>query len=190
MPRVLLLDVMGTLVHDPWQEAFVAALGMPVEAWWPHKDPHAWKAFERGELDEATLAGRMFTDGRVVELERLRTELCSRFRLLPGIEALLDDVVAAGLPMAVLSNYSCWYVGVDEAVGISRWIPTAFVSFRTGVRKPDPEAYRGAARGLGVAPSDVLFVDDRQKNVDGALAVGMRSVLFRDAAMLRATLGL
>ena len=32
--------------------------------------------------------------------------------------------------------------------------------------------------GLDVAPADALFIDDKQVNVDGALAVGLQAKLF------------
>lgn len=37
---------------------------------------------------------------------------------------------------------------------------------------------------LGVDPAQVVFVDDRQANVDGAAAAGMRGIRFSSAAQL------
>jgi HAD superfamily hydrolase (TIGR01509 family) len=74
---------------------------------------------------------------------------------------------------------------IEERTGLARYVPWSFVSCKTGVRKPDPEAYLGAARLLGVAPAECLFIDDRAVNCKSAEAVGMPSVLFSDAASLR-----
>jgi putative hydrolase of the HAD superfamily len=41
---------------------------------------------------------------------------------------------------------------------------------------------------LGVDPGRVVFVDDRQVNVDGAVAAGMRGVRFQGALQLEAAL--
>ena len=87
--------------------------------------------------------------------------------------------------MHALSNYTPWYRMVEERTGLSRYVPWSFVSCKTGVRKPDPEAYLGAARLLGVAPSECLFIDDRAVNCEAAEAVGMPSIVFSDAALLR-----
>ena len=57
-----------------------------------------------------------------------------------------------------------------------------------GLRKPSPEAYAAALAHLGVPPSRLLFVDDRQANVDGALAAGIAAIRFESAAQLEAEL--
>ena len=92
--------------------------------------------------------------------------------------------------MYALSNYSCWYRLIDEKLGLSRYLDWRFVSCNTGIRKPDPEAYLGAARALEVSPADCIFVDDRRRNVDAAVKVGMHGILrTRDIGELRAALG-
>jgi HAD superfamily hydrolase (TIGR01509 family) len=44
--------------------------------------------------------------------------------------------------------------------------------------KPSPAIYQHAIEGLSVAPAEALFLDDKQVNVDGALAVGLHAELF------------
>ena len=99
--------------------------------------------------------------------------VASAYRFLDGIEPLLGELSAAGVPMHALSNYPVWFEMIEARLGLSRYLRWSFVSCRTGVRKPDPEAFLGAARALGVAPSRCLFVDDREKNCAGARAVGI-----------------
>ena len=62
------------------------------------------------------------------------------------------------------------------------------MSCERGVRKPDAEAYLGAARHLGIAPGACLFVDDRPANCAAAEGVGMPAITFRGADDLRARL--
>ena len=45
--------------------------------------------------------------------------------------------------------------------------------------KPGPEIFRLAADRLGLPPEACVFVDDWDKNVDAARAVGMHGVLHR-----------
>ena len=49
---------------------------------------------------------------------------------------------------------------------------------RLKVAKPDPAAYLLALEALKVQPAACLFVDDLERNVQGALAVGMRAFHF------------
>lgn len=60
-----------------------------------------------------------------------------------------------------------------------------FLSHELHLLKPAPEIYRIAIAESGCKPEECLFVDDSQKNVDGALAVGMRAVLLPAGASLR-----
>jgi len=55
---------------------------------------------------------------------------------------------------------------------------TIVYSHEVGYLKPEPAAYRIVCERLGVAPGEVLFLDDVQANVDGAPAVGMRAITF------------
>ena len=48
----------------------------------------------------------------------------------------------------------------------------------TGILKPDPRAYELCAAELDVALTRCVFVDDQQRNVAGARAVGMQAVKF------------
>jgi HAD superfamily hydrolase (TIGR01509 family) len=57
-----------------------------------------------------------------------------------------------------------------------------------GLRKPDVAIYRRALDILGSDPQRTLFIDDRQENVEGAVAAGMRAVRFTGAEALRGEL--
>lgn len=53
-----------------------------------------------------------------------------------------------------------------------------FISSRMKLLKPSREIFDAAAAEIGLPPSEILFVDDSQKNVDGALAAGWQAVLY------------
>lgn len=181
----LLLDVMGTLVYEPFFVEVPRALGMSLEALLAAKHPTAWLEFERGEIDEDTFRSRFFTDGRDYPHERMRAAMVDAYRLLDGIEALLDDLAAAGPAMHLLSNYPTWYRLIEDKLKLSRWAKWSFVSCEMGVRKPDREIFRRAAAALEAAPEELLFVDDREANCHAARAFGMRAIRFEDAEQLR-----
>jgi len=54
------------------------------------------------------------------------------------------------------------------------------ISAEVGVMKPKPEIYLLALEQLGMGPAEAVFVDDFIENVEGARAVGMSTVHFRD----------
>jgi FMN hydrolase / 5-amino-6-(5-phospho-D-ribitylamino)uracil phosphatase len=181
----LLFDVMGTLVHDPFYEEVPQFFGMTLSELIALKHPTVWLEFERGEIDEATLAARYFIDGRRFDLEGLKHAMRSAYRPLEGVESLLDALVRRGVAMHAFSNYSQWYRLIEEAVGLSRWLRWSFVSCITGHRKPTEAAYRTVLEQLGRPPKDVILIDDREVNCEGARHAGMQAVRFVDVASLR-----
>lgn len=186
--EVILFDVMGTLVHDPFFEEIPGFFGMSLPELLTVKHPSAWVRFEHGELEEDELLASFFADRRAFDGDAFVTMLRSAYRWLEGVEPLLGELRERGVAMHALSNYPCWYRLIEERLSLSRYVAWSFVSCETGVRKPDREAYLYACRTLGVAAERCLFVDDRPVNCAAARAVGMDAIVFNDAATLRAQL--
>ena len=59
-----------------------------------------------------------------------------------------------------------------------------FSSCYVGVRKPDARIYEIALNVMQAEPATSLFVDDREENVAGALALGMHTIHVTDVAAL------
>lgn len=174
---ILLLDVMETLVNEPFWEHVPRHFGTTLEELMKSVHPKAWVEFELGNLDEVQYAKTFFRDGRAVDLAALKAAMTDAYEYLDGTEELLAELKAQNIPMYALSNYPSWYQLIEDKLKLSNYLDWQFVSCRTGVRKPDAEAYLGAARTLGVVPAQCIFVDDRQKNIEAAEAVGMRAIL-------------
>jgi epoxide hydrolase-like predicted phosphatase len=71
-----------------------------------------------------------------------------------------------------------------------RWqIDDAFhhivISAEAGLMKPDPAIYRLALEKTGFEPEEAVFIDDFERNVEGARDVGLHAIHFQDAAQAR-----
>jgi FMN hydrolase / 5-amino-6-(5-phospho-D-ribitylamino)uracil phosphatase len=174
---ILLLDVMSTLVTEPFVVDVPKFFGMSLEELFQVKDQTAWIEFEHGRMDEDEYAARFFRDGRPFDKVAFKAMMQASFEWMEGVEPLLEELKFAGYPMHALSNYSAWYQLIEEKLGLSRYVEWSFVSCKTGLRKPDREAYLMAARTLSVPPARCIFVDDRRKNVRAAEEVGMQGIL-------------
>jgi putative hydrolase of the HAD superfamily len=51
-------------------------------------------------------------------------------------------------------------------------------SSEVGIMKPEPEIYQHTLSQLEISADESIFIDDRQKNVEGAQRIGMHSILF------------
>ncbi|MBA0677957.1 hypothetical protein Goari_019327 [Gossypium aridum] len=54
-----------------------------------------------------------------------------------------------------------------------------------GKRKPDPDFYLAVVEHLKVDPASCIFVDDRIKNVEAAVGVGITGLQFKNSDLLR-----
>ena len=53
-----------------------------------------------------------------------------------------------------------------------------FISCRMKLMKPSRAIFDAAAAEIGLPPEEILFIDDSQRNVDGALAAGWQAALY------------
>jgi FMN phosphatase YigB (HAD superfamily) len=176
MSTVILLDVMETLVTEPYYRAMPGFFGMSLEQLHEAKHPTSWIEFEEGKLTEAEYVPLFFRDGRPVDGDGLRRCVLDAYNWLDGAQQLLADLKAAGHAMHALSNYPIWYEMIESKLQLSRYLDWSFVSCRTGVRKPDRRAFLGAAESLQVSPGECVLIDDQLRNIEAARSVGMDAI--------------
>jgi hypothetical protein len=101
---VLLLDVMDTIVHDPFFHEMPAFFNISFQDLLAAKHPSSWVDFECGRISEAQLAASFFADRRPVDLPRLRALMLSSYSYLHGMESLLQRLKSAGLQVRLGDN--------------------------------------------------------------------------------------
>ena len=106
----------------------------------------------------------------------------------PATLVLIDDLVATGIPLALLSNAPRSMGAVFHAQPWSASFGHAIFSGDVGVVKPDRSIFLELLRRTGLPAAATVFIDDRDENVSGARDVGLRGIRFTDAAALRTEL--
>lgn len=190
MLRALCLDLMDTVVHDPYVEALEAATGMSVAEVRQVADPASWPAFERGAIGEEEFVRRFYTDpgaGHRFDIDAFHAVRLGGYRFLPGMERLLD-AAAGRLERYLASNYPVWIEELGRRFGFAERFEGVFASHAAGVRKPDPAFYAALLDVVGRPAGQCLFVDDRLDNCEAAEMAGMRAHRFQGAEDLAARL--
>lgn len=182
--RVVLFDVMDTLVVDPFFAGIEGFFGCDRASLLRGLAPGVWPRFETGELSAAQFYGAMFRDERTVDGDALEAYLRGRYRMIDGVLPLVQALAGREIPLAALSNYPIWWRMVAETTPLGELLDWSHVSCETGVRKPDAQAYLGACTRLGAAPQEALLVDDREENCEAARSLGLHAHRFVDAAGL------
>lgn len=104
-------------------------------------------------------------------------------------EASIEALHARGVPQYGLSNIS--HETLDSTLAMSPAfgrLSGVVASGFEGVMKPDPAIYRLCCERFGLAPEDFFFVDDSEKNIAAARALGFDTLHFTDPAALRPAL--
>merc|ERR1711924_303156 len=94
--------------------------------------------------------------------------------------AVMREAKAKGFVVGIISNHlDFWFETCAEAFSLSEIVPPnlVVVSQSAGCKKPDLEIYEKflaqlAAEHPGLKGENCVFVDDKQANCDGAVAVG------------------
>lgn len=163
--------------------------------------PALWHAYwdqrqdyDRGDIDGPAywrkIAGQLdtqFSQARIAAL--VEADVLSWSAVDSDMVALIGELAADGRHLGLLSNIPPEHAAAFETC--NPWLDTfamrAF-SCRIGHAKPEPGAYRHCVEALGVAPEDILFIDDSGKNVAAAEQFGLQGHVFTGRGTLLARL--
>lgn len=184
-PSAVLFDHDGTLVDtEPLWERAKQNLAAEHGAVWTAEDTDATlgrpvaATLERlrrigVRLGDDDLFAAVFEHSvRVLEGERLE--------FIDGIGALLDELAAAGIPAAIVTNASSAMARHTASAAPEDLFQVVVGTdeYAEGVRpKPDPDAYLTAARRLGVDPARCVVVEDSPAGAAAGVAAGIPVVV-------------
>jgi putative hydrolase of the HAD superfamily len=123
-------------------------------------------------------AGRDPPEGEVRELTALaiRTLTDGGVHLYDDSVPVLRELRRRGIATGVISNCDHWTRPVVDALKLEDETDAVVLSFEVHVMKPDPRIYRMTLDRIGVEAASSTFVDDQPAYLDGAAALGMRTL--------------
>ena len=139
----------------------------------------AWAPAYRREAWRRALADQgVEHDALATELgERFGVERRARCETFADAATALDALGQSHAIALVTNGASCLQREKLAASGLADRFDAVVVSGDLGAGKPDPAIFAHALRALGAAPGDAVMVGDNlAKDVDGALAAGLRAV--------------
>lgn len=103
----------------------------------------------------------------------------SQHQLTEGLLPFLQWAKSVQINIGCLSNdLSRWSVKLRERLGLTELITPWIISGDMGTRKPDPRIYLPVLAATKLKAEQIVFVDDRRKNIETAANLGMKTVLF------------
>lgn len=184
--RAVIFDYGMVLTGKPdadAHDAMVRITGLTPERFEPlyWADRHA---YDEGKLNGVTFWQKFARDARLDLSQNALDDLNALDARMwttcdPRMVAWQANLKKRGLLTGILSN-----MGDSVMANIERtfsWIQNFDVlvwSYQLGIAKPDPAIYRHTLQQLRTAPEETLFIDDKRENIDAAVDLGMRGILF------------
>jgi HAD superfamily hydrolase (TIGR01509 family) len=186
MVRAVVFDVGGVLELTPptgWQARWSARLGLAEERFRALlAEPGRAGSLGRIDLERYTATAQELLGLDDEQTVTFMDDIWHEYLGVPNTDLIgyftgLRDRVRTG----ILSNS---FVGAREReqdrYGFEDRCDVIAYSHELGVMKPEPAAYTAVCDLLEVEPHEVVFLDDLARCVEGAEAVGMKGVLYRD----------
>jgi len=177
--KVILFDLGGVLLrlNDP-----IATFGLDIEL---SEFKDRWlqspsvRKYESGGMNHDEFARNIVAEAA---LPYDSDEFIRRFDAWP--DRLFDEtlIVLQAIPpkfhRALLSNINPLHWRRDEIEGqLTGYFDHTFLSYETGLIKPDHDAFDLVVKSFDCSPDEVLFFDDSLMNVEAAAEYGLHAVL-------------
>jgi len=148
---------------------------------------YEWCLLDMGVIPEEDafreMAARYFTTKEEERLAKLCFDNWHLYNMFPkpGMAELISELKQKGCRIYLFSNASIRMCSCyKDALPEWRDFDGILYSAETGYIKPQKEFYEAGFRRFGIDPAESFFVDDMQRNVDGAAALGMKGYCFSD----------
>jgi len=193
---VLVLDCDGVVVRGHadggrWDQNLARDLGLDTKLLQAHFFKPHWKAISLGEAPMMDVLERVWPDLNCAASPRAFVDywFANDATLDADVLAQVDAWRGQGgkaFLATVQEHHRARYLMED--LGLAEHFDAILHSAALGALKPEPAFYERAHAKLGVAPRDVIFLDDALPNVEAANAFGWRAHHFRDARDLATAL--
>jgi len=110
-------------------------------------------------------------------LELYIANLADKTALFAGLQQVLDDCSARGIPWGVVTNKPWRYTEPAMVqLGLMDVAATVICPDHVKQAKPDPESILLACSEIATAPKDCLYVGDHVRDIDAGRAAGTRNI--------------
>jgi len=189
--QAVLFDMGGVIVQlDSLENVLGPSALTPEEIWNAWILSPAVQLFERGRCTVEHFAATIVDE---LSLEGTAEHFIERFvafpqGLYPGAVELVNAVPASVITGMLSNTSSIHWENQQDAEVVQGLCERSYLSYELGLAKPEREIYDYAVADLGLPADQVLFIDDNQINVDGAVAAGLQAGLAKGPEQARSAL--
>lgn len=176
--------MVGKYVSDPADAALLAQVAF---------DRKYWDRLDAGTISDAEVVADI--KSRVPErlgdaVDQIYYNWIYNIPEVEGMREVIEHVKETyGAPVYLLSNISKYFAAHAHEIPILALLDGCVFSAECGMIKPNADIFAHICEKFSLDPTETVFVDDREDNVQSAKAFGMTGYVFDgDADKLRAYL--
>ncbi len=194
MITTIFFDIGGVLLTDGWGHDSRRAAAEKFGLDWDEYSERHEKVAHAIEINRMTLEHYLdraiFYRPRSFTRDEFREFIFAQSQPKPASLKVAEELAESGRYfMATLNNeileLNTYRI---EKFGLRRYFPVFFTSCFLGLRKPDEAIYQMVLQVAQRAPEECIFIDDREVNLECPRELGIKTILFKDAAQLRSEL--
>lgn len=186
MIRTIIFDIGNVLAGFEWQ-GFFRKFGYSEEIYErlckATVMSGTWAEYDRGAMSDEEILGAFIKNDPGIEQE-LRDSLANINGMvvkydyaIPWIKVLKEK----GYQVLVLSNFAGRVLEeCKEALDFLEYVDGGILSYKYKIIKPEPEIYQLLIEKYQLNPQECVFMDDIERNLEGAEAFGMHTIHFKN----------
>jgi HAD superfamily hydrolase (TIGR01509 family) len=103
------------------------------------------------------------------------------FQINPSMLQLVNKLNLAHTT-ACLTNTEIEISGLNARMKLYEPFHYKFLSTEMGMKKPDKDIFMAAVQQLNASNEDIIFIDDKEENINTGASLGFKTILFETAA--------
>ncbi|MDR2414259.1 MAG: HAD family phosphatase [Odoribacteraceae bacterium] len=183
MIKNIIFDLGGVVVE--WNPARVLATftGNPALVKYVSENGffrEAWTEFDRGTIDKEEFVREWarLSDSPVEDCNALLDHAKCSLDSIPETADLIEQLSRRGFRLYCLSNMSTDHYNYLKDRPVFRFFDGQVISALEGLVKPERAFYELILERYRLTPGETLFIDDLERNIEGARKLGIHTVHF------------
>ncbi len=186
--KIIIFDVQDVLVTD-WRDVFDLLdadikPGVIAEFFDDHNNLR--KEMQYGRLTEEEFWKQFihFT-GSDVTVDYLKNAVRKALQTFPEVVDIVN-ALKSNYKLVILSNHTKeWVEYLVAKYKFNDIFDDMFWSFQNGIKKPSAEAYTQITDKFKIKPEECIFIDDKERNIEGAKKIGMKTIFYKNPEDMR-----
>jgi HAD superfamily hydrolase (TIGR01509 family) len=170
MIKAILFDMVGPLLQKDASHPFDAVVAKAEELY--RKTKNDEELIKRLKTDEVT---------KDLTTEQVARRVTEKYSKIPEVWDELLHSLKGRYKLGIINNgMGITIPYFEERNNFKEYFEVFINSALEGVSKPSPEIFLLACKRLEIKPGESVFIDDIERNVEGAKAVGMKGIIYKD----------